>query len=266
MEGQFIPTYNLELPDSNAYTSWHTATTDHYHHAIRLVQGHILAPQPEPIYQQTMVTVKLLNGGIINNVAYPGANMCASPAGIPSPVVMGIHGLWEAPLPGQHVVIGFVEGDANNAVVLNKYPYNPTPNPVLAPAFMLPLTKQSIGISDVVLGHCSGSYVALRGTLPLPGSIEIEAVTTAKVKAKISTTVQATKVELKDFIGLNAIIIDGIMNKIDITANPIAGSINITPGAGGMVRLGKVQTAFCNNYPVCMFTGNPHSTSTDVMV
>lgn len=233
----------------------------------------IMTPQPEPLYQQGVVTVQLSRGGTIGNVPYPGAHVGAGVSGLPSPTVQMIHGLYEAPLPGQHVVIGFIEGNVSNPVILNKYPYNPTPNPVFAPAYFLPLTRLGIGITDVVLGHHTGSMIALRGTLPLPGAIEIDATTTVSITSKVgnsmqtlgTTTIEALKIEAKDnVLGLNAVKIDGMLNKIEITSAP-GGFIDVLPGAGGFVRLGKAAAVPCNNFPVCLFTGVPHSTSTDVL-
>lgn len=269
--GQMRLAYHRILPDSNAYDARYTALTEN-NSITRIVDGYIVAPQPEPLWEQGLVTVRLSRGGILGNVPYPGAHVSASVAGLPSPQISMIHGLYEAPLPGQHVVLGFVEGNAQAPIVLNKYPYNPTPNPIFASAFFLPHTRLGIGITDVVLGHHTGSMIALRGTLPLPGSIEIDATTTVgitskagvQVKTLATVTVEGIKVDISDNItGMNKISVSGV--KIEITSMP-GGMINIIPGAGGMLRLGKAPVAFCNNFPVCLFTGAPHSTSTDVMV
>jgi hypothetical protein len=60
----------------------------------------------------------------------------------------------------------------------------------------------------------------------------------------------------------NVIKLDSQIGKIEIQSS----TIEIKPKAGGMVKLGSNPTNYCNNLPNCLFTGAPHSTSTDVLV
>lgn len=140
--------------------------------------GTVFIPQPEPVYKESSVSVNLVTGGTLTNVAWPGPQVDMNPTGIiPGGVALGIHGLWEAPLFGQQVLIGFVEGSSQNPVVLQKYPYNASARPDLEILHFLPLTFKLIGPTDVVLGQHIGSFIALRGTLPVPGEIDIFAFT-----------------------------------------------------------------------------------------
>lgn len=165
---------------------WFREGNDSYLHGIRhnssskletidrISLATVFVPQPEPIYRQHTVTVKMVKGGKITNVAWPGAQVNMGPGGIiPGGVALGIHGLWESPLAGQQVLLGWVEGSSSDPIVINKYPYNALQRPDLEAMHSLPLTLQAHGPTDVVLGHYLGSFIALRGTLPLPAQIDI---------------------------------------------------------------------------------------------
>jgi hypothetical protein len=185
-------------------------------------------------------------------------------SGLPSPSVKMVHGLYESLLQGQHVVVGFVEGNASKPVILNKYQYEAIDIPVLSPTFYMPLTRLGIFPSDIALGHHTGSSIILRGALPIPGHIEINSITSLEIKSNIGTTISSKKsVTITDGLaGINHVTVDTVLSKVEIGGM----FINIKPVIGGMLRLGKAPVAFCNNFPVCLFTGAPHSTSTDVMV
>ncbi len=274
-----------------------------------ILLGEVLLPQPEPIWGEGLVAVSLARGGIVPDVAWPGPNVVASFVGIPSPVISGIHGLFEAPLPGQQVAIGFVEGNSQSPIVLQKYPYNVSQRPDLKAAHILPMTMQMHGPTDVVLGHHMGSYLAFRGTLPIPGAVEMDAVTTMSLSATVSmdisslgplsissllkTSIKGSIIEIVDTTGLFSVKVDPTSLKVSIESGPagkveiktgaagkvsietgaggdvdikggVGGNVNVKPGVGGMVNLGNAPLNFCNNLPVCLFGGSPHSTSIDV--
>lgn len=163
----------IDIGDSNLRNLQSNSHQSYNWRSLGIHIGAVLLPQPEPVFKQHRVTVSTLKGEIVTHVAWPGAQVNANPAGLPGGVSIGIHGLWESPLPGQEVALGFIEGDVNNPIVLNKYPYNGTHRIDLEILHYLPLTKQLHGPTDVVLGHHTGSFVALRGTVPLPAQIEI---------------------------------------------------------------------------------------------
>ena len=52
---------------------------------------------------------------------------------------------------------------------------------------------------------------------------------------------------------------------INMTAGS-SGTININPGSGGFLNLGASPAQLCNNLPVCIFSGAPHSSSVDTKV
>lgn len=146
--------------------------------------GTVLVPQPEPIYKETSVAISLVSGGMLTNVAWPGAQVDMNPSGIlPGGVAISIHGLWEAPLSGQQVLVGFIEGDSDNAVVIEKYPYNASARPDLEFNHILPMTSKAIGPTDIALGHFTGSFIVFRGTLPVPGEVDIYAMSILTITA-----------------------------------------------------------------------------------
>lgn len=151
--------------------------------------GTILLPDPEPINKQHSVTVDMVSGGIVTGVSWPGAQTNANASGLPGGLAVGIHGLHESPLPGQQVAIGYIDGSWNNPVVLNKYPYNASQRIDLEQMHFLPMTTKSHGPTDVVLGHHTGSFIALRGTIPLPGEIDIVSPTVITISALAAMTV-----------------------------------------------------------------------------
>ena len=209
----------------------------------RISLGNVFLPQPEPIYNQTSVSVDLVTGGLLTNVAWPGAQVNANASGtIPGGVALGIHGLWESPLSGQMVLIGYVDGSSGNPIVINKYPYNASQRPDLEAMHFLPMTVKGHGFSDVVLGHHTGSYIALRGTLPLPAEIDIFSmsaiVITAAAYMDVLTTAQCTfttggkfEVAALGVIDLSAVgqvsISSGVALSIDGSVVSMTGSISV---------------------------------------
>jgi len=137
------------------------------------VIGEIFITQPEPLFRQNMVTVKLARGGTIKNVAYPGAFI--------EPVSGNIHGLYEGPIPGQMVSVGFANGNLDSPYVTNRYPYQGTGNSFTELQYFNPLSKAGINATDVIMGHFSGSYLSFNtGILPsteIPGSVRLKAMT-----------------------------------------------------------------------------------------
>lgn len=191
LEGQWVRPWFWEGNDSTLHGIRHNFRAP-YQNIKFLSLGMVLYPQPEPVFKQHTVMVEMVTGGRINNVAWPGAQVNANATGtLPGGVAAGIHGLWESPLSGQMVLVGFVDGSHGNPIVINKYPYNASQRPDLDVMHTLPLTGLGHGPRDVILGHHTGSFVALRGTLPLPGQVDIEAVTTVAINAKVSITMKA---------------------------------------------------------------------------
>lgn len=176
--------------------------------ASQMLIGEISLTQPEPLFSQNMVTIKMARGGTITNVAYPGAFI--------DPITGNLHGNYEGPIPGQMVMLGFENGNSNSPFVVNRYPYQGSGNTLVEDAFRTPLTKSAFHASDVLMGHFSGSYLSFNtGILPstaIPGSISLAAVTdldvnsggnillealvSAEMKSEIVTLTGSTQVEL----------------------------------------------------------------------
>lgn len=151
--------------------------------------GTVLLPEIEGVNKQGSVMVDMVSGGVVTGVSWPGAQVNANASGLPGGLSIGIHGLHESPLPGQQVAIGYIDGSWNNPVVLAKYPYNASQRIDLEAMHFLPMIQKSHGPTDVVLGHHTGSFIALRGTVPVPGEIDIVSPTVITISALAAITV-----------------------------------------------------------------------------
>jgi hypothetical protein len=162
------------------------------HNTFGMIIGEVQAPEPEPLYRQNMVTVSLARGGKITSVAYPGA--------FAEPTTGNIHGVYEGPIPGQMVIIGFENGNQATPFVINKYPYQGKGNTALESGYITPLFKAGFHSTDVIMGHVSGAYISLNtGIAPsvyLPGSITIKSMTGIDIIASGKTLINSdTEIE-----------------------------------------------------------------------
>jgi len=145
-----------------------------------MIVGEIEFSEPEPIFDQNMVTVKMSRGGKMTSVAYPGAFI--------DPITGNQHGLYEGPVPGQMVIVGFESGNRFAPFVVNRYPYQGVGNTVVEQKYIHPLTNAAFNPSDIILGHQSGSFLVFNTGLPLTdngiaGSIKLKAMTEFKMEA-----------------------------------------------------------------------------------
>lgn len=155
----------------------------------------VVMPQPEPLYREANVSLQLeTDGTIILQAPWPGPNVEANAIGIPFGPTIGIHGLYEAPLPGQQVVVGFLDGSAQSPIVLQKYPHPTSQRVDNLGAHFLPMSQKAHGPTDVVLGHHTGAFVALRGLLPIPAEVDIFAPSIFSVVAGAAFSIVATAV------------------------------------------------------------------------
>ena len=139
---------------------------------FQMIPGEVLIAEPEPLFRQNMVSVRLAQGGQITSVAYPGAFI--------EPISGNLHGTYEGPIPGQMVMVGYGDGNFSNPFVVNRYPYQGAGNTLTEPAYINPLTKSLFDSTDVMIGHFSGSYLSFNtGILSgqLPGSVTLKAMT-----------------------------------------------------------------------------------------
>jgi hypothetical protein len=175
-EGEWIEDYLRRGTDSSLKGNEANEEAK-YTKVSQLSLGTVMLPMAEPLFKQHSVIVDMVKGGIMMNVAWPGAQTNANVVGLPAGVAIGLHGLHESPLPGQQVLVGHVDGSANNPIVLGKYGYNASQRIDLEAMHFLPATVHLIGPTDVSLGHHTGSFIALRGTLPLPSQIDMFSLT-----------------------------------------------------------------------------------------
>lgn len=148
--------------------------------------GQIIISQPEPAFRQTAVTVELTQGGTLTGVAYPGAFI--------DPLSGNLHGVYEGPIPGQMVAVGFVNGNSSAPMVVNRYPYQAISNPATEAQYVQPMTRKLYDSTDTLIGHFSGSVIRFNtGILSgkLPGSITIESVTDCDIESNTRISISA---------------------------------------------------------------------------
>lgn len=159
---------------------------DQSHSTYSMMAGEVMFPQPEPIFKQNMVTVKFSRGGMTSTVAYPGAFI--------SPLTGKMHGVYEGPIPGQMVMVGFENGNSAAPFVVNRYPYQGVADTASEFDYITPLTKARIDATDVVVGHFSGSFLSFNtGILSgkLPGSADLKVISDFNVAIGALFSVQS---------------------------------------------------------------------------
>jgi hypothetical protein len=168
------------------------------HETYGMQVGEILFPEPEPLFRQNMVTVKLSRGGVLSSVAYPGAFI--------DPVTSSLHGTYEGPIPGQMVTVGFENGNSSTPMVVNRYPYQGLGNTLTESQYINPLTLNGFDSTDVIIGHFSGSFLSFNtGILSgeLPGSVTLGAATdlnlSANTNINLSSLLETNIDALTDF-------------------------------------------------------------------
>ena len=156
------------------------------HSTYSMMAGEVEITQPEPIFKQNMVTVKFSRGGRTSTVAYPGA--------FKDPLSGNIHGIYEGPIQGQMVMVGFENGNSAAPFVVNRYPYQGVADTTTELDFINPLTKAQIDATDVIVGHFSGSFLSFNtGILSgkLPGSADLKVISDFNVAIGALFSVQS---------------------------------------------------------------------------
>lgn len=154
-----------------------------FRHVTELALARIVRPEPEPAYNNVTVRVEFEEGFEKGTVGWPGPNVCVGPSGQNDGSSIGIHGFYDGPLPGQEVLVGFVGGQANAPIVVQKYPHRIDKRPQFDKLHLNPLTTQFHQSDDVLMGGYSGSFVAVRGKFPLPGEVHVSSVSSVLVEA-----------------------------------------------------------------------------------
>ena len=190
-----------------------------------MITGEISGTNPEPLFQQTTVDVDLTRLGTITEVAYPGAFF--------DPESGNLHGIYEGPIKGQMVIIGFENGNQAAPFVVNRYPYQGIGDTVSETDYINPLTMAGFDAEDVIIGHYSGSYIAFYTGITsgeLPGSVELNSATDltltvgsnfsleAEIEAKIKSV--TVKVDVDTEIDLEAPVVKLTANtQIELNGN-----------------------------------------------
>lgn len=154
----------------------------------QMLAGEVMFPEPEPLFRQNMVTVRMARGGQVTSVAYPNA--------FSDPLTGNIHGVYEGPIPGQMVMVGYENGNFSDPFVVNRFPYQGAGNTLTELSYINPMFKAGFHNFDVIMGHFSGAYISLNtGIFPslyLPGSITVNAITDIEVTALGTTKIEST--------------------------------------------------------------------------
>jgi len=235
-----------------------------YLNVTQLSVGEVIEVHAEPENLQCTVGVHFANGGKDTHIAWPGAQVNADSSGAQATTpgsVIGIHGLWEAPLPGQQVLVGYVEGSGFDPIVINKYPYQGNINPIHTPPHEFPLTRLGHSDKDIVLGSFTGSFIALRATTPLPGEIDIFAKTAMNITVESFMIVEVTG----DFdLTSRSVTIDSDTTTIELNATT---TINLNGTPGVIVNGGSTLVAKTGDLTLTMLGTQPIlGTAVDLLV
>ena len=222
----------------------------------KIMTGEIFLAQPEPLFQQTGVTVNLTKGGMLTGVPYPNAFI--------DPISGNMHGLYEGPIPGQMVGVGFVEGNSAAPIIVNRYPYQGVGNTFTEPSYILPLTQSLYNSTDIILGHFTGSYLSFNTGVPiptgeLPGSVTLSALTDLSLAAAIGA------VDISSFLNMSlsstmGVTIDGLTTDISATLALTLNSDTVIELNGNTkqfvtwVELNAALTAFIAQLTTAMTT------------
>jgi len=158
------------------------------HSVVGMLTGEISGVDAEPIYKQTLVKIQLAQGGEATSVPYPGAFI--------DPGSGNFHGVFEGPIPGQMVIIGFENCNFGKPFVVNRYPYQGIGDTENELKYNTPLTNAGFHPSDVIVGHFSGTFISLNtGIFPSekkPGSMNIVTVSDFEIECQDNLIIDVT--------------------------------------------------------------------------
>jgi hypothetical protein len=199
------------------------------HGLYSMLTGEIEITQPEPLFKQNMVTVRLARGGKITEVGYPGA--------FKDPVSGNIHGIYEGPIKGQMVVVGFENGNKVAPFVVNRYPYQGAGNSSVEMEYINPLTKAGYDPEDVIVGHFSGSFLSFNSGISSgkePGSVTFNIESSLEIESKSSVSMIS---ELETIISSNN---GGEISVDDAITISGSGSHSVKSDSGGEIGVGSL--------------------------
>ena len=197
--------------------------------------GQIIEILKEPMYFQTYVKVAYSRGGKSEAIPWPGPNVAVTKSGSRGFSVVP-HGLYQPPTLGWMVSVVYEEGEHHRPLITQTYPYNTDHDPQYEPMYQFPLTMMNFDSDDLILGHKSGSYIVIRGNVPVPGDIEFY---TDSSLSLFSPDIRIGKNEIREqaVLGDQAIttlttIVDKLVSVIDQLL--ISPSIITSDGATGV--------------------------------
>jgi len=209
--------------------------------SYQMLMGEIKETQPEPLFTQNMVKVKLAEGDEVNDVSYPGAFI--------DPESKNLHGLYEGPIPGQMVLLGFEDGNIHAPFVVNRYPYQGYGDTNTEEDYKTPLTNAKFNPADVMLGHHSGSFLVFNEGSPLTdngnaGSVKLYASTEfllqsdSEILFEAETSAEINTKEIK-FIGED--LIEAESKKIILTGSD---QIELNGNSNYAVKYTELKSGF----------------------
>lgn len=160
--------------------------------------GYIESVETEPLNINTRVSVgTYFSPNIMTNVAFPGASVSTDQSGKLGVTVKGLHGFYEGAVEGKMVSYGFVDGNDQNPIILNSYPYVATEKLGTENNYVSPLTKKQFDPQDVFMSHFIGSYIVINSKLPIPGTIKALSKGRMLLESEIDVQIKSrTKVEI----------------------------------------------------------------------
>jgi hypothetical protein len=202
------------------------------HGTYTMIAGEVEFPQPEPLFKQNLVTVKFARGGRVSTVAYPGAFI--------SPLTGQMHGLYEGPIPGQMVMVGFENGNSAAPFVVNRYPYQGVGDTASEMQYLNPLTAAGIDATDVAIGHFSGSFLRFNTGIisgKLPGSVTLSAMTDLELNSNLF-------IQIKNPFQSMKILIDGLLDLLTNFATAGSPTAQVTdPVTKSLIAAEKAKWA-----------------------
>ena len=162
-----------------------------FENLLELTMGVVIEAEPEPGYVRVSAVCEPDAGFRRNQCAWPGPNVAVGKSGKTDGSRAGIHGFYDAPMPGQSVLMGFVNGRMGSPIVIQKYSSRIDQQPHLEALHDLPLTNSGHDYRDVLVGSFTGSYIALRGGVPIPGQIEISSEADTTITAGAGAVITA---------------------------------------------------------------------------
>lgn len=206
-------------------------------YAIRT--GFIKSVQSEPLNINTRVSVgSYFTPEVLTNVGFPGPSVSTDQTGSLGKTIKGLHGFYEGPVEGKMVSFGYINGNDQNPIVLNSYPYVADTKEGTDSNYISPLTKKKFDPQDVFMSHYVGSYIVIHSKLPIPGTIEIFSKGDILLESQIEVEIIAkTNISLEAKLEINLKATSNINAEATGSVNISGSSINLETTDGHKLTL-----------------------------